>query len=204
MISRLNSAPAIADEILNQIDRLKPFTGGEWDIKDNPAIASFKSSLKGQLLSIQSENCAYCGLPLDETGKAEVEHFAPKGGLKRPKHTEFTFTIKNLVLSCTLCNSPIKKGIYDTISSKSNVYENCTFKIVHPYFDDHNLHYSWPDNDREVLIQGISEKGIESIKIFKLDSTRHTEARTRLKIKRYLDRIPGGAQIIADAMAYSG
>jgi uncharacterized protein (TIGR02646 family) len=202
MIKKLPSTPVIPKNILDEINSLKPFTGGEWDIKDNEYIQSFKTELKTQLLIIQDERCAYCGLPLGETGKTEIEHFAPKGGAKRPKHTEFSFTVENLVLSCNLCNSPIKKGMYDTISQKKPSYQDCTFKIVHPYFDEHDQHYGWVNTASTILIQGISAKGRESIRLFELDSSRHTEARVRLKIKAYLDQIPGGNQIIAEALAY--
>lgn len=201
MINRLVATPNIPDDVMTGIDELKPWVGGSWDLKVQ-AIDDFKRVIKEQLLTIQNDKCAYCGLPLDETGKTEIEHFAPKGGEKRPKHIEFTFTVENLVLSCNLCNSPIKKGTYDTISTKNQDYRKCTFKIVHPYFDDHALHYQWPIDEKHVLIQGISEKGLESIRIFKLASISHTEARTRLKIKAYLDNIPDGPEIIARALAY--
>lgn len=65
--------------------------------------------MRKQLLTAQNDCCAYCGLPLGETGKTEIEHLVAKGGPKRPKHVEFTFEVDNLYLSCNLCNSPLKK-----------------------------------------------------------------------------------------------
>jgi len=203
MINQLTDTPLIPQEILDEIDNIKPLTGGEWDITDNDAITKFKTSLKSQLLIIQSEKCAYCGLPLGETGKTEIEHFAPKGGAKRPKHPEFSFTVKNLVISCNLCNSPVKKGNYDTIKVKDVNYDDCEFKIVHPYFDDHSLHYSWTNRDQKVLIQGLTDEGIESVRIFKLYSEAHTEARVRLKIRAYLLSIPEGVDIVDAALDYN-
>ena len=202
MINKLRSMPVISQEILTRIALLSPLVGGEWDIINNIYINNFKSSLKVQLLSIQDNKCAYCGLPFGETGKTEIEHFAPKGGVVRPKHPEFAFTIENLVLACNLCNSPVKKGIFDTIEIKDPIYRNCTFKIVHPHLDDHSLHYEWPAGADSVLIRGISDQGRESIRLFKLDSIHHTEARTRLKLAAYLDIIPGGRDIVAAALAY--
>ncbi|WP_345853425.1 hypothetical protein [Shewanella algae] len=110
MIKQLTSRPNIDQQILDGIEGMKPFKGGDWDIKNNYFITSFKESLREKLLIIQGYKCAYCGLRLGETGKIEIEHIAPKGGAKRPKHIDFMFTISNLVLSCNLCNSPIKKG----------------------------------------------------------------------------------------------
>lgn len=202
MINKLRTVPVMPQNILAGIALLYPLEGGEWDIRDNQNIKDFKSRLKSQLLIIQDNKCAYCGLPFGETGKTEIEHIAPKGGSIRPKHPEFTFTIDNLVLACNLCNSPVKKGNIDTIEVKSLVYRNCTFKIVHPYIDDHLLHYDWPAGGNSVLIRGISNKGNESIRMFQLDSIQHTEARTRVKVFAYLDNIPGGRDIVAAALAY--
>jgi uncharacterized protein (TIGR02646 family) len=203
MINQLNTEPTIPQNIMDEIDKLKPLTGGEWDIKNNADITQFKESLKLQLLVIQDEKCAYCGLPFGETGKTEIEHFAPKGGAKRPKHPEFAFTVSNLVLSCNLCNSPVKKGNYDSVKVKNVNYNLCIFKIVHPYFDDHSLHYAWTNDSEKVLIQGASIKGRESIQVFKLNSTRHSEARARIKINAYLLTIEGGVDLIAAALNYN-
>jgi uncharacterized protein (TIGR02646 family) len=203
MINQLNAAPIISQNVIDEIDKLKPLTGGEWDIKNNDDITRFKESLKSQLLVTQDDKCAYCGLPFGETGKTEIEHFAPKGGAIRPKHPEFAFTVNNLVLSCNLCNSPVKKGNYDTVEVKNANYDLCTFKIVHPYFDVHSLHYAWTNDREKILIQGISAKGLESVRVFKLDSTRHSEARTRIKVNAYLLTIPGGADLIADALNFN-
>jgi uncharacterized protein (TIGR02646 family) len=203
MINQLNSTPIISQNVMDEIAKLKPLLGGEWDIKRNVNITQFKKSLKSQLLVTQDEKCAYCGLPLGETGKTEIEHFAPKGGAIRPKHPEFAFTVNNLVLSCNLCNSPVKKGNYDTVEVKNANYDHCTFKIVHPYFDDHSLHYGWTNDSEKILIQGISVKGLESVRVFKLDSLRHSEARTRIKVNAYLLTIPGGVDLIADALNYN-
>jgi hypothetical protein len=79
MINQLNIAPIISQSVMDEIDKLKPLSGGEWDIKNNDDITQFKESLKSQLLVTQDDKCAYCGLPFGETGKTEIEHFAPKG-----------------------------------------------------------------------------------------------------------------------------
>lgn len=203
MINQLKPVPTISQNVMDGIDELRPLTGGEWDIKNNVAITQFKESLKAQLLVIQNEKCAYCGLPFGETGKTEIEHFAPKGGAKRPKHPEFSFTVNNLVLSCNLCNSPVKKGNYDSIRVKNADYNLCTFKLVHPYLDDHSLHYAWTNDNEKVLIQGTSIEGLESVRVFKLDSSRHSEARVKIKLIAYLSAVPEGAELIAAALNYN-
>lgn len=92
------------------INKLRPLKGGEWDF-DDEEISNIKKLIRVQLMKHQDAKCAYCGLAFDGTSRAEIEHIAPKGGKKRPKYTTFTFTPYNLVLSCHLCNSPVKKEV---------------------------------------------------------------------------------------------
>lgn len=61
-------------------------------------------------------------------------------------------------------------------------YNNCTFKIVHPYFDNPDLHYSWSKGKYKILISHISNKGEKSIELFGLDSEAHTMARAKQKM----------------------
>ncbi len=187
MINRLTIRPVIPKRIKRKLKKLKPLTGGEWEIKIKRSkfirneIKEFKSILRGQLKIIQNKKCAYCGLTLEETSRYEIEHFIPKGGEKRPKYPEHSFDLINLVLACNLCNSPEKKGMYDPIveGTKSINYLDNEYKIVHPYIDNHELHYSWIGKTGAIVIQGLSNKGNESIRLFKLDSTVHSEARAK-------------------------
>lgn len=195
MINKITNDIYMPPFIMNKINSFKPFVGGSWDRKDK-AIIIFKRLLRKQLLTAQNNCCAYCGLPLGETGKTEIEHLVAKGGPKRPKHIEFTFEVENLYLSCNLCNSPLKKGTKETLIYKDPIsYSNCTFSIVHPRYDTPNLHYSWVVSAVEVLIQGITDKGRESIKMFKLDSTPHNEARARIEMLRRYKMLINSPQI---------
>lgn len=204
MINQITAQVFIHPVVIKRITSFKPFTGGSWDRTDKE-IKVFKRLLRKQLLQIQNEKCAYCGLPLDETGKTEIEHFAPKGGPLRPKHTEFVFEVENLYLSCNLCNSPLKKGIKDTIVIiVPNDYSRCTFNIVHPRYDDPNAHYAWVVEAEKVMISGISVKGTGSIDMFKLDSGAHTEARARIEMfKRYQNLSPEKIALIKSIMEYN-
>lgn len=73
------------------------------------------------------------------------------------------------------------------------VYSNCTFKIIHPYFDDPIQHYEWTKGKFKILVSGISNKGKFSICLFELDSEAHTLARAKQvmfeeKLRRYNNR----------------
>ncbi|WP_342602811.1 hypothetical protein [Peribacillus sp. FSL E2-0159] len=167
------------------INKLRPLKGGEWDF-DDEEISNIKKLIRVQLMKHQDAKCAYCGLAFDGTSRAEIEHIAPKGGKKRPKYTTFTFTPYNLVLSCHLCNSPVKKGSKDTVSIFDVDYKKCEFKIYHPYFDNPSDHFEWIADGYGVLIQHKTLKGSNSIKMFGLDDTAHIEARAKEVVYKLL------------------
>jgi uncharacterized protein (TIGR02646 family) len=171
---------------------LKPLVGNEWDCKAGDfrkkkfGIASRRNELKDvirqQLETLQGDECAFCGLSL-KSRVAQIEHIAPKGSELYP---QFMFEKKNLILACSLCNGFEKKSTFDTIESLDVNYSKCTFKIVHPYFDDPDDHLEYitlPGSTLAYLIQvkeknGIkSPKGEQTISLFELDSSAMTEER---------------------------
>lgn len=158
-----------------QLSAIKTWSGSHWDTPPNNNISTIKDKIRQQLEATQSV-CCYCGLKLKTTSNGEIEHVAPKS-----KHPEFTFTLKNLALACHYCNFSEKKGQKETIVTgrKHKTYSKCEFLLVHPYFDDPNLHYEWTDNAVEILIQvrNNSAKGLFSITMFGLDTPQMNEAR---------------------------
>lgn len=203
MINQITDAIFIPPYLKRKMELLKPYQGGDWNKNDKP-IAIFKRIIKSALISSQNDCCAYCGLPFEETDKTEIEHFAPKGGAKRPKHVQFMFEPENLYLSCNLCNSPLKKGNIDTIVVMNNIYAQCSFNIVHPRYDIPDQHYGWVESAEQVLIQSITTKGKASIKMFKLDSPAHNEARARILLhSRYKNLPPDQQSLIREIMGYT-
>jgi uncharacterized protein (TIGR02646 family) len=170
----INNLNLTTDES-SQLDAIKPWKGDHWKSPPNENISAIKQKIRRQLEANQTV-CSYCGLKLGETSNGEIEHIAPKS-----KHPEFTFALDNLTFACHLCNSSKKKGKRETISVKRATYEQCDFLLVHPYFDDPNQHYEWTDNQIEILIQvkDKSPKGSFSIKMFGLNTTAMTEARSK-------------------------
>lgn len=166
------------------LNTLKPYRGGEWDIS-TPEMKQIKKSINAQLEQWQDGYCAYCGLDYRTTSGPEIEHIAPKGGAKRPHHTKFTFTPYNLAFSCHFCNGPQKKGRKETIEVLNIDYSRCQFKIVHPYFDVPDDHYDWGVSGNHILISYKSIKGKNSIEMFDLDSTAHSEARAMMVYYKY-------------------
>ena len=197
MLKKFVGTPRIGKREKRQLKFLKPFSGGDWDSKD-PRVKKFKGKMNIILRSIQGNCCAYCGLDLDETSAPELEHIAPKGGPKQPKHVELAFTPYNLCLACSLCNGFSKKGKNETINKKDINYKKCEFAIAHPHFDDPDEHFAWVVQDKKILIQQKSLKGKRSIELFELASDVMTEART----KKYVYEKMKQADLIKDVLAY--
>jgi uncharacterized protein (TIGR02646 family) len=158
-----------------------------WDSRRN-CITELKTRLNNHFDLYQQEKCCFCGLLYDRTGRGEIEHIAPKGHNLFP---QFSYTSNNLAKACQLCNSSSMKHTYDSVETVNTLYESCEFKIVHPYLDDHNYHYSWNYGIREVLISinNNSEKARESIRLFELDSVKRTRARAQQRNQERIDNI---------------
>ncbi|MDP2176489.1 MAG: hypothetical protein Q8K70_11320 [Bacteroidota bacterium] len=141
-------------------------------------IIELKEKLNNHFDFHQQEKCCFCGLLYDRTGRGEIEHIAPKGSELFP---QFSYISNNLAKACQLCNSSTMKHTYDSVETVDEIYELCKFKIVHPYLDDHNYHYSWNYGIQEVLISinNNSEKAKESIRLFELNSVKRTRARAQ-------------------------
>lgn len=179
------------DDHNSLINHLLPLRGHEWDkpLPDkNPGSATKRNNLKKfirtELESKQGLACAFCSLEL-YTRVPQIEHIAPKSKERYPK---FMFESKNLILACSLCNGFSKKSDFDTIETYTEEYEGCTFKIIHPYFDnplDHLTFENDPTYNAPCIIKVkitdniASSKGKTSIKLFSLDAPHMTEARCR-------------------------
>jgi uncharacterized protein (TIGR02646 family) len=161
--------------------------GNDWGSQTN-CIKALKDAMKIHFDTHQGERCCYCGLLYDRTGRGEIEHIAPKGDAYYP---QFSFTPNNLAKACQLCNSSSMKHIYDTVDTLAAVYEECEFKIVHPYLDKHTLHYNWKYGLRNVIISvaNDSDKAKESLRIFELASEKRTRARAIERNQERLDNL---------------
>ncbi len=162
---------------LRTLVALKEWKGSMWDTDATDEIKSIKSKIRRQLENGQT-TCAYCGLKLNGTSKGEIEHIAPKASFRYP---QFTFTLLNMVLACHFCNGFDKKGTNDTISKTHKLYRKCEFSIVHPYFDNPDDHFEWDDKNTTILIsvKNNSERALNTLKIFKLDTTVMNELRAQ-------------------------
>ena len=84
--------------------------------------------IRDSLMSMQNNRCVYCDVPTDDP--EDVEHIAHKAD-----YPQFVFTPENLAYCCKNCNQTYKSST-DVIETLADKYENCTFKMVHPYRDN--------------------------------------------------------------------
>jgi uncharacterized protein (TIGR02646 family) len=184
-------------------------SGHEWDGKlarppwnwgDKTRLAALKSEISTALKELQGEYCAYCGMRFDVTSSSQIEHIAPKGNGRYP---EFMFNVSNLVHACSLCNGFEKKEAdahFDTIAVLDANYELCAFNIVHPYFDDPEVHFRFTQAANRVLITHLTAKGQKSIEVFQLDGEALTSERGKMVMVSRYNMDPVFRQAFEDAL----
>ena len=119
--------------------------GGQkgWE-KGDHATKDLKNAISEYTLVQQGSRCAYCEDLI--TGGAQLDHIVPK-----QLHSEFCFEPKNLITSCAVCNMYIKNS-GDTIKTPiKKRYEQNQFTIVHPYFNDPDVHIKYTNEDKVII-----------------------------------------------------
>ncbi|WP_324056834.1 HNH endonuclease family protein [Aeromonas caviae] len=134
-----------------------------------------KDKLKEQLLILQNNHCAYCGVNFHLTTNSKIhrDHVLPKN---TDRYRKFTFESKNIVLSCDICNGLDTKKDNDYATNYNDNYELINTSIVHPHLDNIEEHV-FLDNTFEAVVVNNSAKGVETIREFKLNSERNLVSR---------------------------
>jgi len=166
--------PIFNQTTTNYIASLQPFVADHWK-NTSAEMRAFKKNLLEQLIKLQDNRCAYCGLGLSRS-LVDREHFVSKG--KPENKPEFMFHPRNLFAACAFCNR-ILKGRKKSIATFDADYDKCTFKIIHPYFDVAPTEIKFIKNRRglHVVAQAITPKGEATIKFFELDKADITAKR---------------------------
>jgi uncharacterized protein (TIGR02646 family) len=175
-----------------------------WTWGDGTKIKNLTQYISQSLDELQGEYCVYCGMRFDVTSGKKIEHIAPKGNGRYP---EFMFHTLNLVHACELCNGFEKKerdDYWDTVETLDDNYEDCEFKIVHPYIDPPGNHFelNYDKVNGKVLIKGISPQGIRSIKTFKLDEEPLTTERAKQVERWAKEQNPAIEDLIYQTLVY--
>lgn len=195
----LDQSATIEDEVQERLN-LVPVASRkkEWGRKTND-VKSFKAAVKAHGMNIQGARCVWCEAKIGPTGRRTPhrDHIAPKD-----LYESWTFEPDNLAMSCEFCNGFEVKKDLDTIEVSSPNYQDCIFRIVHPYFDDPSLHIGFveDEDDDTVVMVGLSDKGIWTIENMDLDGTTATSFRAMEKSIVSMDLSEEQLQLIRQAM----
>lgn len=191
---------SISRESRNHIRALKVrqnghFTQASWGMIRN----SVKSEISGRLLFNQSLKCVYCERYVYSLSP-EIDHFAHKA-----LYPEFTFIPINLFYACKLCNSTSRKGQKPTIVNRMNQYNQCTFSIVHPFFDNPDIEIRFLDADRIYFDRtNSSPVGNATIDFFEWEDLIYSTIRSRDLVLQRLNPLTSDQerQLIHETIAY--
>jgi uncharacterized protein (TIGR02646 family) len=114
-----------------------------WEKSDN-ATKDLKNKISKFTLIQQNCRCVYCGSLISRG--AQLDHFVPK-----QLHPEFCYEPKNLLTSCAVCNMYIKNSEDTIVLPIKRRYEQNQFTIVHPYFNDPNIHIKYTNEDKVII-----------------------------------------------------
>ena len=152
-----------------------PNLSGKWDGNEK-----FKNNIRSYLRVEQKLCCAYCKMPIlyDHKSSRHIEHIIPKD-----LNSRFMFEPKNLVMSCSQCNSTKKdQEVYGNRGSRilKNYPKNSSnFLIYHPIYDNFEDFFTVEENMIILPVPGINNtKAKKTIKVCGLD-------RIELIIERY-------------------
>lgn len=168
---------------LSKVDRTRLATsiiehGNNWD---HGTFKWFKERLNEVLRRRQNDLCCYCRRPLRyDKGPVEIEHIIDKGS-NSGEYSAYTFTIKNLALSCKDCNNNkgVKSVLRSPISQPAAYPRKAKhFLWVHPHFhlySDHlTIHEGWIYEANNQ-----SQEGQAVIRACKLDLLKDKERKNR-------------------------
>ncbi|AYO04203.2 hypothetical protein ACPSLY_06990 [Vibrio parahaemolyticus] len=146
---------------------------------------NLKDKIKRELILIQDNYCAYCGINffLVTNSKIHRDHVLPKN---IERYRKFTFESKNIVLSCDTCNGLDIKKDKDYVTHYSDDYNAIVTSIVHPHLDNVEEHINL-DNSIYAEVVNNSSKGRMSIVEFELNCERNLVLRGKLMQRPSID-----------------
>ena len=142
----------------------------------NAVFNPIKDRIRAHLRPEQGLRCCYCKKILrHDIREVDIEHIVDK-----QDHEEFTFTSKNLALSCPACNT--SKSTTETLftpDSSNYPSTNTAFRIVHPHFDNY---FTNIEIIGDIIIKSLKPKGTRTITICNLATLRKARDKALDKI----------------------
>ena len=185
------------------IKSLGELKGDEWE-KNDKIMLSIKEDILKHMEQEQGYYCIYCGWHKDKVARSgfEREHIACKNG-RGIKYPQFMFEPYNLVLACHDCNK--LKLDKNTISTLSSDYTKCVFTIIHPFFDkfEDNIIFMNKNNSDSIgiVLIPITEKGYNTIQMFKLNEFYQIEDRGKCMKREDYDILPAHEIILNNILS---
>ncbi len=153
--------------------------GKEWDDEEE-SIKRFKRDIYSKLQD--NIYCPYCRRRLRRNREDQIDHIIYKADYKN-----FTFQPKNLVLACKRCNNKkLSQNVLNdeyqeavkTLQWREYPYDKKYYKIIHPYLDKYSEHIKL-ENDIFYMVHNNSSKGLNTIKMMKLNKFDFIEERVK-------------------------
>lgn len=145
---------------------------------EKSCLGGFKERLRSFYLASQRRRCAYCRTIIKVSqAPAEIEHIVHKSF--KP---EWMYEPFNLCVSCKSCNTKksTKPVLDENISTEALPLRSDDYIMIHPHLDKFSEHINIID---DVLYEGISDKGRETIRICELFRYELAADRAEDKIK---------------------
>lgn len=173
------------------LNSIKPWNKTKWSgdcgsPKINALRQAVKDEIKRQLLVIQDNYCAFCGLNLSLAYEIHREHIAPQ--YKQP---QYIFEPGNLVLTCNFCN--MNKKTTKTVTTNTGTYATEEFNILHPHRDNFNTYLSCDFLNNELIFKILGpelEKTKKTIKCYGLDAPHLLSQRGAIILKSAMPTSP--------------
>lgn len=145
----------------------------EWSRQTN-SVKAFKKAVMDHGMAEQDSKCVWCEskLGLKARRSAHRDHIAPK-----EHYRKWTFLPANIAIACEACNGFMVKSELDTIAVEASDYEDCNFRIVHPYLDNPIEHIEFVQEEKKIVMVALSDKGRWTIEHLQLDGTAATARR---------------------------
>ena len=152
----------ITPEDATLISQASPFDNNSEDW-EKTCLSGFKDRIRRYYLKKQNRRCAYCRTVIRiSQASSEIEHIVPKSFNPRWMYEPF-----NLCLSCKICNTKKStKSVLDTDESQKLPKLSEEYLLVHPHIDKYSEHIRIIE---DVLYEGLTEKGQDTIRICELD-----------------------------------
>lgn len=142
---------------------------------------NLKEKIKKALKIYQENHCYYCGIYFpflrNDLTNVHIDHFYPKGA-EHGHYGKYVFEMRNLVLSCSICNGLGVKGENDYGIHVDELLSRIGTTIIHPYFDDINEHFLL--NEKTGVLEFINidkSKAVKTAQVFGLNEPEQIRAR---------------------------